>query len=294
MFKRYMRERKEVINEKLEEYLNELEYPYVIGEGMKYSVLNGGKRLRPILLLMGLELFGKEESLGIPSGCALEFIHSYSLVHDDLPALDNDTYRRGELTTHIKYGEAEGILIGDALLTYAFEILATKNENISMEKKLEIIKKVASYSGASGMIGGQLVDIQSEGENIEYATLKYIHTNKTGKLIKLPLEIAAIISDATENQKKGIEKLGDLIGLAFQIKDDILDVEGEFEKLGKSIGSDEALKKATYPSLFGMDKSKEILKETLLEAQKILIEDFPMGNTKTLESLIDYLENREY
>lgn len=294
MIKIYMKEKKELIDMKLLEYLNEVTDPYVIGEGMRYSVLNGGKRLRPLLLLMGLNLFGKDESLGIATACAIELIHSYSLVHDDLPALDNDTYRRGQLTTHVKYGEAEGILIGDALLTYAFEVLSEKNNHLPPEKTLEIIRKVSSYSGVNGMIGGQMVDIESEGCDIEFETLKYIHENKTGKLIRLPLEIAAIIGDATEPERMAMENFGELIGLAFQIKDDILDVEGDFKKLGKKIGSDQELKKATYPSIFGMEKSKSILVETLKKARETLEECFEPEKRVLLDSLVDYLLNREY
>lgn len=293
MLKQYMYERKNIIDKNLEEYLNELQNPYVIAEGMRYSVLNGGKRLRPLLLLMGLQLLGHDENLGIPSGCAIEMIHSYSLVHDDLPALDNDKFRRGQLTTHAKFGEAEGILIGDALLTHAFNILVEKNSGLSPVQILEIIRKTSDYSGINGMIGGQMVDIESEGKEIDYDTLKYIHKHKTGKLIKLPLEIACIIAGASEEQKKSIEEYGELIGLAFQIKDDILDVEGDFEKLGKPIGSDIALEKSTYPSIFGLEKSKEILKEVIDKAKKVLEDNFQFENRKLLVDLADFLLNRE-
>ena len=293
MLKQYMFNRKNVIDRSLEEYLGELKKPYVIAEGMKYSVLNGGKRLRPLLLLMGLNLLGCDEELGIPSGCAIEMIHSYSLVHDDLPALDNDKFRRGQLTTHYKFGEAQGILIGDALLTHAFNILIEKNKGLKAEQILEIVRKTSDYAGINGMIGGQMVDIESEGKDIDYDTLKYIHKNKTGKLIKLPLEVACIIGDATEKQRVAIEEYGDLIGLAFQIKDDILDVEGDFEKLGKTIGSDEALKKSTYPSIFGMEKSKEILEEVISKSKKILQDNFEEENSKLLIDLSEYLVNRE-
>ncbi len=293
MLKQYMFNRRNIIDRSLEEYLSELKNPYVIAEGMKYSVLNGGKRLRPLLLLMGLNLLDCNEELGIASACAIEMIHSYSLVHDDLPALDNDKFRRGQLTTHYKFGEAQGILIGDALLTHAFNILVEKNKGLTPEQTLEIIRKTSEYAGINGMIGGQMVDIESEGKDIDYDTLKYIHRNKTGKLIKLPLEIACIIGNATEKQREAIEEYGDLIGLAFQIKDDILDVEGDFEKLGKTIGSDEALKKSTYPSIFGMEKSKEILNEVICKSKKVLQEAFEIEKTKFLVDLAEYLVNRE-
>lgn len=293
MLKIYLKEKKELIDEKLKEYLNELKWPYVISEGMKYSVLNGGKRIRPILLLMTLELLGEKIEKGLATGCAIEYIHSYSLVHDDLPALDNDEYRRGQLTTHIKFGEAQGILIGDALLTEAFRILSLKNKELEPEKIVEIIGLTSEYSGIEGMIGGQILDIESEGKRIDYETLKTIHKNKTGKLIKLPMEAACIISGIKGEKRLIIEKIADLLGLAFQIRDDILDVEGEFEKLGKKIGSDIALDKSTYPSIFGMEKSKKILNEVLLEAKEILKNNFSDNRAELFLKLTDYLENRE-
>ncbi|MGL4909887.1 MAG: polyprenyl synthetase family protein, partial [Cetobacterium sp.] len=247
MLKTYLESRRKLIDSNIELYLNKLNYPSVIAEGMKYSVLNGGKRLRPILLLMVLELYGKNLELGLPIGIAIELIHSYSLVHDDLPALDNDEYRRGKLTTHKKYGEAEAILIGDALLTHSFSIVADETKGISAEKLIKIIAMISNYSGINGMIGGQMVDIESEKKKVSLQTLEYIHKNKTGKLLKLPVEIGAIISDSTEAEYKALEKYSESIGLAFQIKDDILDIEGDFEKIGKPVGSDLELEKTTYP-----------------------------------------------
>ncbi len=274
MLKEYLKTRAGFIEKTMKEYLSEIKYPEVIAEGMEYAVLNGGKRLRPILLLMTLELFDKDINMGLPSATAIEFIHSYSLVHDDLPALDNDDYRRGKLTVHKKYGEAEAILIGDALLTYAFHVLSSKNYMLSAEKIVKIISKTSFAAGERGMIGGQTVDILSEGKKIDIPTLQYIHTHKTGMLIRLPLEAGAIIVDADEKQTKALVDYADLIGLAFQIKDDILDVEGEFEKIGKAIGSDTSLSKATYPVLFGMEKSKEMLKEKIDTAIDLITKEF--------------------
>ena len=257
MLKEYLKEKKVLVENTINEYLSEFTYPVQIAEGMKYAVLNGGKRIRPILVLMVLDLLGKDEKLGLPSGAALEMIHSYSLVHDDLPALDNDDYRRGKLTTHKKFGEAEGILIGDALLTHAFNVLTEKNKDISAEKIVEIVKLTSSYAGINGMIGGQMIDIESEGKKVSMETLKYIHKNKTGKLLRLPVEMGCIIGDASKEIREKLEEYADLIGLAFQIKDDILDVEGDFEKLGKPIGSDAESEKSTYPSMIGMAESKK-------------------------------------
>lgn len=293
MLQSYLKENKIFIERKIEEYLLDLKYPKEIAEGMRYSVLNGGKRLRPILLFMTLEILGKEKKVGIPSAIAIELIHSYSLVHDDLPALDNDDYRRGKLTTHKKFGEAAGILIGDALLTYAFKILTSKNKNsISSDKIVEIIEKISDYSGINGMIGGQMIDIKSEGKKINLDTLKYIHKNKTGKLLKLPVEIACIIADASFENTKCLEEYAKLLGLAFQIKDDILDIEGDFKLLGKPVGSDIKKEKSTYPSIIGLNKSKELLVTIIEEAKNKILENFDKKSGENFIKLADYIADR--
>lgn len=291
-FKNYLDEHKKLIESSIDSYLAELTYPEVIAEGMKYAILNGGKRLRPILLFMTLDILGKDKTKGIASGVGIEMIHSYSLVHDDLPALDNDDFRRGKLTTHKKFGEAEGILIGDALLTHAFYILTARNSHLAPEQIVEIVKLTSSYAGINGMIGGQMMDIASEGKRIDMETLKYIHSNKTGKLIKLPVEIGCIIGEATPEEKETLIKFSELIGLAFQIKDDILDIEGDFLTLGKPVGSDQELEKSTYPALIGLNESKELLKNTIEEAKSILIERFGEEKSAILLKLADYIGNR--
>ena len=294
MLKNFLSEKKVFVEDSINLFLNELTYPTQIAEGMKYAVLNGGKRIRPILLLMILDLFDKDEKLGVPSAAALEMIHSYSLVHDDLPALDNDDYRRGKLTTHKKFGEAEGILIGDALLTHAFYILTEKNLNLlSPEKIVEIVRLTSSYAGINGMIGGQMIDIESENKKIDMETLKYIHKNKTGKLLRLPIEIGCVISETSKDIREKLEKFADLIGLAFQIKDDILDIEGDFETLGKPIGSDAELNKSTYPLLIGLDESKKLLQEIVDEAKNIIKENFSEEKGKMLIELTDYIAFRK-
>lgn len=294
MLKEYLKEKKELIEKTIDSYLGEFSYPHVIAEGMRYAVLNGGKRIRPVLILMTLDILGKDETLGLPSGAALEMIHSYSLVHDDLPALDNDDYRRGKLTTHKKFGEAQGILIGDSLLTHAFNVLTEKNEGVISDKKIvEIVKLTSSYAGINGMIGGQTVDVESEGKKVDMETLKYIHKNKTGKLLKLPIEIGCVIGDASKEIREKLEEYADLIGLAFQIKDDILDVEGDFEKLGKPVGSDAELEKSTYPSLIGMEESKKLLDETLEKAKKIIADNFSEEKGKILIELADFIGKRD-
>ena len=293
MLKEYLKEKKVLVEKTIDEYLSEFSYPVQIAEGMKYAVLNGGKRIRPILILMVLDLLGKDEKIGLPSGAALEMIHSYSLVHDDLPALDNDDYRRGKLTTHKKFGEAEGILIGDALLTHAFNVLTEKNRGVSAEKIVEIVKLTSSYAGINGMIGGQMIDIESEGKKISLETLKYIHKNKTGKLLRLPVEIACILGDVSKDVREKLEEYADLIGLAFQIKDDILDVEGDFEKLGKPVGSDAELEKSTYPALIGMEESKKLLNEIIEKAKSIIKENFSEERGMILIELADFIGNRD-
>ncbi|PHI14333.1 polyprenyl synthetase family protein [Fusobacterium polymorphum] len=292
-FQVYLKEKTNFFETELKKELQELSYPETIAKGMEYAVLNGGKRLRPFLLFATLELLNENINKGVKSAMALEMIHSYSLVHDDLPALDNDDYRRGKLTTHKVFGEAEGILIGDSLLTYAFYVLSQKNlEFLSFEQIVNIISKTSEYAGINGMIGGQMIDIQSENKKIDLETLKYIHSHKTGKLIKLPIEIACIIANVEKDKKEVLEEYANLIGLAFQVKDDILDVEGTFEELGKPVGSDVDLHKATYPSILGMEESKKILNDTVEKAKEIIKNKFGEEKGKNLISLADFIKNR--
>lgn len=292
-FQVYLKEKTNFFETELKKELQELSYPETIAKGMEYAILNGGKRLRPFLLFATLELLNQNIEKGVKSAIALEMIHSYSLVHDDLPALDNDDYRRGKLTTHKVFGEAEGILIGDSLLTHAFYVLSQKNlKFLSSEQIVNIISKTSEYAGINGMIGGQMIDIESENKKIDLETLKYIHSHKTGKLIKLPIEIACIIANVEKDKKEVLEEYANLIGLAFQVKDDILDVEGTFEELGKPVGSDVDLHKATYPSILGMEESKKILNDTVEKAKEIIKNKFGEEKGKNLISLADFIKNR--
>ena len=292
-FQVYLKEKTDFFETELKRELKELSYPETIAKGMEYATLNGGKRLRPFLLFATLELLNENIKRGVKSAIALEMIHSYSLVHDDLPALDNDDYRRGKLTTHKVFGEAEGILIGDSLLTYAFYVLSQKNlELLSSKQIVNIISKTSEYAGINGMIGGQMIDIESENKKIDLETLKYIHSHKTGKLIKLPIEIACIIANVEKDKKEVLEEYANLIGLAFQVKDDILDVEGTFEELGKPVGSDVDLHKATYPSILGMKESKKILNDTVEKAKEIIKNKFGEKTGKILISLADFIKDR--
>ena len=292
-FQVYLKEKTDFFETELKKELKELSYPETIAKGMEYAILNGGKRLRPFLLFVTLELLNEDIKKGVKSAIALEMIHSYSLVHDDLPALDNDDYRRGKLTTHKVFGEAEGILIGDSLLTYAFYVFSQKNlELLSSKQIVNIISKTSEYAGINGMIGGQMIDIESENKKIDLETLKYIHSHKTGKLIKLPIEIACIIANVEKDKREVLEEYANLIGLAFQVKDDILDVEGTFEELGKPVGSDVDLHKATYPSILGMEESKKILNNTVEKAKEIIKNKFGDEKGKVLISLADFIKDR--
>lgn len=292
--KEYLLENNKNLEYEMSMYFKELSYPQVISEGMEYAVLNGGKRIRPNLLLLTLDILGKEKEMGFPTAIGIEMIHSYSLVHDDLPALDNDDYRRGKLTTHKKFGEAQGILIGDSLLTHAFYILTKKNKRyLSPDKIIHIVEKTADYAGINGMIGGQTIDIESEGKKIDLKTLKYIHSHKTGQLLKLPVECGCIIGDATYSQYEALQKYAELLGLAFQIKDDILDVEGDFEKLGKPIGSDTNAEKSTYPSIIGMVESKKLLNKTIEDAKKTILIEFEEDKAQLMLELADYIKDRD-
>lgn len=239
-----------------------------IYRAMQYSLTAGGKRLRPVLALAVCEMLDGNEYDVLPYACAIEMIHTYSLIHDDLPAMDNDDYRRGIPTSHKVFGEAMAILTGDALLNYAFEVmlghsLANQDKLPERVKAMEII---AVSAGIRGMIGGQVVDLESEGKNITAATLEYMHRCKTGALIKAPVLSAAVLCRAGEREYGSLEEYAGNIGLAFQIKDDILDVEGSLENMGKRAGSDAANDKSTFVTLYGMDESGRLLSEAVNRA----------------------------
>lgn len=262
-------------------------------EAMEYSISAGGKRIRPVLMLMSYEVFSDDIKKALPYAAAMEMIHTYSLIHDDLPSLDNDDYRRGKLTNHKVFGEARAILAGDALLNKAYEIVFEDiNEKPISERKNLAGKILSNVAGTEGMIGGQIVDIESEGKPVNRDTLDYIHKNKTGALIKGSMEIGAILGGATEEQLKDFSLLGDKIGLAFQIKDDLLDIEGDKEKLGKTVGRDQELNKATYPSIYGIDKAKSKLEELRIDTSEILNKYLP--KSKLLIELSDYLITRDH
>ncbi len=249
-----------LIDKTLDEYLPPVqETPVTIHEAMRYSVLAGGKRLRPVLFLAAAETVGGKAEALLPAACALEMIHTYSLIHDDLPAMDNDDYRRGKPTNHRVFGEAVAILAGDALLTLAFGLLAESGlaANVPSQIVLAVIREVARAAGSRGLIGGQVVDLQSENK-LSKTTLAYIHSHKTGALFEAAVRCGALLGGGSEKQIAALAAYAENLGLAFQITDDILDVEGDFQKLGKSVGSDERQKKCTYPAVYGLEESKKM------------------------------------
>ena len=237
-------------------------YSKLIHDAMNYSLFAGGKRFRPTLLLMSYEAFKLDFETALPSACAIEYIHTYSLIHDDLPSIDNDDYRRGRLTCHKKYGEAIALLAGDALFAEAFDLIADKQkaqENVLVD----IIKELARASGSSGMVGGQVLDVVLSGKkDIKREELYYIHSNKTGKLISAAAKIGAKLAGANSKELEAIEKYANNLGMAFQIHDDILDEVGDSKVMGKSAGSDRKQEKATFPAFFGLDKAKKKANES--------------------------------
>jgi len=265
--KQYIKERCELVDSKLMMAMpSETELPFSLHKSMRYSTFAGGKRLRPILLLAACEAVGGEINTALPAACAMEMIHTYSLIHDDLPAMDNDDFRRGNPTNHKVFGDAIAILAGDALLTQAFILLSSPffASNVPHDRILAVIHEIASAAGSRGMVGGQVVDMESEGrKDLDLPTVQYIHTHKTGALIKASVKIGALLGGADERQLSSITRFGEVIGLAFQIADDILDIEGSTEELGKDAGSDQARGKATYPAVIGIEESRRRASELL-------------------------------
>jgi geranylgeranyl diphosphate synthase type II len=270
-----------------------LAYPDTIYEAMRYSLLAGGKRLRPILCLAACELMGGEAAQAMPTACALEMIHTMSLIHDDLPAMDNDDYRRGKLTNHKVYGEDVAILAGDALLTYAFEYIARQTQAVPATQVLRVVADLARAVGAEGLVGGQIVDLASEGDpNVTVDTLNYIHTHKTGALLEVSVTSGAVLAGASEDQIATLSGYARRIGLAFQIVDDVLDITATSEELGKSAGKDLQAEKATYPSFWGIDESRRQAQQLIDEAKAAVQ---PLGaGADPLLALADYIVARTH
>ncbi|WP_405083248.1 polyprenyl synthetase family protein [Paenibacillus chitinolyticus] len=267
--------------------------PDVLRQSARYSIDAGGKRLRPILVLAAAEALGGRKEAAMPVACAIEMVHTYSLIHDDLPAMDNDDYRRGKLTNHKVYGEAMAILAGDALLTQAFYSASqARRHGVPAEQVLNIVEELAEYSGARGMVGGQVADMKGEQGITELSGLEYIHQHKTSDLIIFSVRAGGRIAGADDKQLEALTDFGRSIGLAFQIQDDILDVTGTQEKLGKAVGSDEKQQKVTYPFFIGLEESERRVSQ-LTDKAKTAIAGGVLPKPQRLLELADYLMKRD-
>ena len=289
----YLAERRQRVDDALATVLPPDETPPTsVHRAMRYSVMAGGKRLRPILVIAGAEAVGGTAETVMPTACALELIHTYSLIHDDLPAMDDDDYRRGRLTNHKVFGEAVAILAGDALLTYAFGLIAENAARVATGAAVvrDVIIEVVAAAGTRGMVGGQVVDIESEGKTVTAETLEYIHMHKTAALIRASLRVGARLAGAGAEPLAIIGDAGGSLGLAFQIVDDILDVEGTLAELGKTAGSDERKGKATYPAVHGIEASRAQAR-TLIARAKERLQCLGPGAT-SLCALADYILER--
>ncbi|BBB92922.1 MAG TPA: polyprenyl synthetase family protein [Methylomusa anaerophila] len=287
----YCQEKQSIIDQALEKYFPDKNvYPPILFESMRYSLLAGGKRLRPIMLMSAADAVGGEGIRYIPVACAIEMIHTYSLIHDDLPAMDNDDYRRGKLTNHKIYGDGMAILAGDGLLTAAFEAML-QQENVAADVLLSVVREIATAAGAWGMVGGQAVDLISEGKNIDANTLKFMHKAKTGALFKAALRSGAILAGGSQQQIQALTQYAEWFGLAFQITDDILDVVGSQETTGKPIGSDIRNQKVTYVSLYSLEGAKKMAGTAVENAVASLV---GFGSkAEFLRHLVQYLLTRE-
>lgn len=291
MFKKYLSGQKALIDAALEELLpGDDDCPETLHRAMRYSTLAGGKRLRPILCLAACRAIGGDEDVALATACALEMIHTYSLIHDDLPCMDDDDLRRGRPTLHRAFSEGAAVLAGDGLLTLAFEIVGA-DERLTDQQVRRIIIQLATGAGCRGMVGGQQADLDAEGKAVSPEELEYIHSHKTGALLTASVLSGAIAGVAEEEQLKQLKEYGMAIGLAFQIKDDLLDVEGESSKLGKSTGQDKKAGKATYPAVWGIEASREKLSQAITRALTSL-EGFG-EEAEPLRQIARFIANRE-
>jgi geranylgeranyl diphosphate synthase type II len=279
--KRYISERASWINARLADFVPSIgSKPFLLSEAIHYSLFAGGKRLRPILCVASAEALGGDAEAALPVACALEMIHTYSLIHDDLPCMDNDDYRRGKLTNHKVYGESMAILAGDALLTHAFAVLSSCGERNSAVS-LQIIREISRAAGPWGMVGGQAQDLLSEGQDVDPEVLDYIHTHKTGAMFSAAIRSGAMLAGASEQALGALTEYAEAFGLVFQITDDILDAE-----------EDGKLSKGTYPGLFGLQKSRETVGDLIRKGLDALA-PLPEKGTEPLKALIEYLADRE-
>lgn len=293
--KTYLSEKKDLVESALTRFIPPVEAPFARHlESIHYSLFVGGKRVRPILCLAAAHSVSDEKNIEetmLPVACALECIHTYSLIHDDLPAMDNDDLRRGKPTNHKVYGEAAAILAGDGLLTWAFDLIAgDDNSTLSSQQRLKITQIIARAAGSLGMVGGQALDIENENQQYPFEMLRTIHKNKTGALITASVLAGAIGGNATKAELSALRQYGEQIGLAFQIVDDLLDVTSTTEELGKAANSDASLGKATYPSYFGIDETRKKAQEAVTQAiASLAIFD---DKAEPLRQLAEYIYSR--
>ncbi|WP_099158462.1 polyprenyl synthetase family protein [Virgibacillus ndiopensis] len=287
----YIDDNKKIVHDELKNQLHHLPIPKRLKESMLYSVEAGGKRLRPILLIASNEAYAGDSQKVLTTAVALEMIHTYSLIHDDLPAMDNDDYRRGKPTNHIMFDEATAILAGDALLTYSFDIISN-DSLLADNQKVELIKMLSHSSGPKGMVAGQFLDMEAEDKVVSIEELEEIHDLKTGQLLKFAVTAGALIGNATSDQLKHLNAFAYYLGLIFQVQDDILDVTGDQNKLGKPIGSDEVNKKSTYPKLLGTDGALE-QKEIYVSKAKSALKE-ANADKSYLMMLTDYFSKRDH
>ncbi|WP_412056544.1 polyprenyl synthetase family protein [Bacillus pumilus] len=289
----FLTTRKQAIEDYLFTYVQELTIPEDLKSSMLYSLKAGGKRLRPVLVLALLNAYGKNEEDGIPVGCAVEMIHTYSLIHDDLPCMDDDDLRRGKPTNHKVYGEATAVLAGDALLTESFRLITSQlSSSVSAVKKLRIVDELVKSAGALGMVGGQFDDMEAEQKQVSLAELESIHARKTGKLLTFSVAAGAMLAGASDDDIEKLREFSYHIGIAFQIRDDILDLEGSEEKIGKRVGSDTANEKSTYPSLLTLSGAKEKLHEHITRAKEI-VSNLQLEQ-QLLHDLCDLIASRDH
>ena len=291
--KSYLSRKKDIVDKALDKLVPPATmFPTSVHEAMRYSLFAGGKRVRPILAIAAAEALGAKTTDLLPLSGALELIHTYSLIHDDLPAMDDDDLRRGRPTCHKVYGEAIAVLAGDGLLTMAFEVLSDprRAKAIPANRLIAIIKEISTASGVFGMVGGQVVDMEAEGKDIDFPTLEYIHTHKTGALIRASVRIGAIYAKAGKRRFTALTHYGELVGLAFQIADDILDITGKQEEIGKDVGSDLKKGKKTFPSFYGLEESRRRAVEVADKAI-LSLKDFDR-KADPLRELAKYIVNR--
>ncbi|MED3735962.1 polyprenyl synthetase family protein [Virgibacillus pantothenticus] len=289
--KQYLEEKKQLMDRTLQDYIQSLQIPLALKESMLYSLEAGGKRLRPILLMASYEAFNSDVAVTLSSAAALEMIHTYSLIHDDLPAMDDDDYRRGKLTNHKAFNEATAILAGDALLTYSFELIS-KDEKLTAVQKADLIALLAEACGPKGMVAGQILDMAAEDKTISLKELEQVHALKTGELLRYAVYAGAYLGGATKEQLNALETFAFYLGLIFQVQDDILDVTGDQAKLGKPVGSDVLNLKSTYPKLLGLDGAME-QKEWYVSKVKEALEKADVANSKLMDLTV-YFSQRDH